>query len=275
MMPSRINGADLSYLTELFAIAVYMEDGNVTFKKLPGMGDLTTAQVNDLVIKTLPRPLQIQKILNITTSKLQKTSSEVTSSVNYTPSNTSKIISETGESDLSAYSYDPVYRNNQRFDSNGAAMTVKSSISDFADISTSAEYIETFSVPNSTVNGVTVYKVFDKYKNRIQIKFTDDIIKANDVIMVNTTTPYYIPITITDNTNTRTDSIPVFQRDKNGDLPTTFFDRFGNTVVAIENDMLKVKRTKIPILISQSGNPVMIDVKKDNNENKRLIDVIA
>jgi hypothetical protein len=276
MMPSKPQGADLSSMKELFAIAVFIESGNLVFKKLPNMGDFSLDAINELIDVTSPKPIQPQKILNVTTGVVQKTKTTVSSLINYTKPSISKIVKDSKEKDISAYLYDPVYRNGQRFDSDGNTIKTELTVLDFVDTNvTLTKYAETFLIPAEYVNSIPVIKVYDKYKNRIQTSYLDGALKANEVIMASLTDPFYLPITISDSTHSRTEKLPVFQLDIDGNRPVTFFDKFGNTVVSIENNMLRVKRTKIPLAFNDKGEPIAVDVKKNSLENKRLLDVIA
>jgi glycosyltransferase A (GT-A) superfamily protein (DUF2064 family) len=276
MMPSKPKGADLSSVSELFAIAVFIDATDVIFKRMPKMSVMSVEEVNELITITKPKPMQVQKLLNVTTNELQKTKSIVSPTINYTIASISKIVKDSKDKNVASYLDDPIYRNNQRFDADGNAITTDLTIDDFIDGGESSKkYEDVFYLPPEKVNGIVVVKVFDKHGKRIQVSYKDGVLTANDVLMLGASTPYYMDVTLSDGTNTKTEQIPVFQRDSDGERPTTFFDTFGNTVVGIESNMLKVKRTRLPLSLNDDSQPIMIDIKKSTLENKRLLDVIS
>jgi hypothetical protein len=237
---------------------------------------MSVEEVNELITITKPKPMQVQKLLNVTTNELQKTKSTISPTINYTIASISKIVKDSKDKNVASYLDDPIYRNNQRFDADGNAITTDLTIDDFIDGGESSKkYEDVFYLPPEKVNGIVVVKVFDKHGKRIQVSYKDGVLTANDVLMLGASTPYYMDVTLSDGTNTKTEQIPVFQRDSDGERPSTFFDTFGNTVVGIESNMLKVKRTRLPLSLNDDSQPIMIDIKKSTLENKRLLDVIS
>jgi hypothetical protein len=133
MMPSKPKGADLSSVSELFAIAVFIDATDVIFKRMPKMSVMSVEEVNELITITKPKPMQVQKLLNVTTNELQKTKSTISPTINYTIASISKIVKDSKDKNVASYLDDPIYRNSQRFDADGNAITTDLTIDDFID----------------------------------------------------------------------------------------------------------------------------------------------
>ena len=277
MMPSKPNGANLSALNEIYAIAVYFDDKQLKFKKLPKQCELSLQEVNLLIDLTSPNKMPVQKIKNVTTKIDTYTKNEISSTVNYTKPSISKMVKDSKCSDVSTYVKNVEYRNGQRFNTAGRAINMDLTIDDFIVSGKSDEekYEDIFYTPCLIKNGIKVFSVFDRYGDRVQISFSNSVVSANDCIMLNETTPYEMKVSISDGVNTRDDATIIYQLDRDGNKPTAFFDAFGNTVVGVFRDSLVVKRTRLPILHNEKGEALEMSIEKNASENWRMIDVVT
>jgi hypothetical protein len=270
MIPSSAAGANLKKINTLFAVGVFYSDRKgITFRKIPGMTPLTENDINQLVYDTKPLSMQVQKLYNVTTDDTVKTTLEQTDDKNYSIPTLSKLASISGDT---TYKKQLIRRNDQRFDSSGNALNQQTDASQQLINDSSTDYVATYRAPATYRDGAVVYDIYDKFANLVQVTYDDGIIAANEYLLNADLEKYTVELIIN---NELSYTKNVRQLDEDGKLPEHFYDKFGNTVVGIEDDAIIVKNTKIPVIRNYAGDPIKFNVFDSTYTTRRLKDVIT